>query len=69
MATLIEQLEHDIPRAEERLGFDARIVREMRRQLIGLKAEQTMRNQLVFVVSTVNPGRAPHPPKLTNRGA
>jgi len=29
MATLIEQLEHEIPRAEERLGFDARIVREM----------------------------------------
>jgi len=48
MATLIEQLEHDIPKAEERLGFDARIVREMRRQLIGLKAEQHLRVQLVF---------------------
>jgi len=48
MATLIENLEHDIPRAEEELGHDARIVREMRRQLAGLKAEKYLRVQLVF---------------------
>ena len=46
--SLIEDLEHDIPRAEERLGSDARIVREMRRQLDGLRAEQRLRDQLVF---------------------
>ena len=46
--SLIEDLEHDIPRAEERLGFDARIVREMKRQLDGLRAEQRLRDQLVF---------------------
>ena len=39
MATLIQELELAIPSAEERLGSDARIVREMRRQLEGLKAE------------------------------
>ena len=50
--TLIEQLEYDIPRAEERLGFDARIVRQMRRQLDGLKAESRLRDRLVFSVST-----------------
>jgi len=48
VATLIEELERDIPRAEEELGSDARIVREMRRQLIGLRAEQTLRVRLVF---------------------
>ena len=48
MATMIEQLEEDIPATEEELGYDARIVREMRRQLIGLKAEQHLRVQLVF---------------------
>jgi len=48
MATLIEQLEEDIPAAEEELGHDARIVREMRRQLAGLKAEKYLRVQLVF---------------------
>ena len=50
--TLIEQLEYDIPRAEERLGSDARIVRQMRRQLDGLKAESRLRDRLVFNVST-----------------
>jgi len=49
--TLIEQLEYDIPRAEERLGSDARIVRQMRRQLDGLKAERRLRDRLVFNVS------------------
>jgi hypothetical protein len=49
--TLIEQLEYDIPRAEERLGSDARIVRQMRRQLEGLKAESRLRDRLVFNVS------------------
>ena len=49
--TLIEQLEYDIPRAEERLGSDARIVRQMRRQLEGLKAESSLKDQLVFNVS------------------
>ena len=49
--TLIEQLEYDIPRAEERLGSDARIVRQMRRQLDGLKAESKLRDRLVFNVS------------------
>jgi hypothetical protein len=49
--TLIEQLEYDIPRAEERLGSDARIVRQMRRQLVGLKAERRLRDRLVFNVS------------------
>ena len=49
--TLIEQLEYDIPRAEERLGSDARIVRQMRRQLDGLKAESRLRDRLVFNVS------------------
>ena len=49
--TLIEQLEYDIPRAEERLGSDARIVRQMRRQLDGLKAENKLRDRLVFNVS------------------
>ena len=49
--TLIEQLEYDIPRAEERLGSDARIVRQMRRQLDGLKAESRLGDQLVFDVS------------------
>jgi len=48
---LIEQLEYDIPRAEERLGSDARIVRQMRRQLEGLKAESSLKDQLVFNVS------------------
>ena len=52
--TLIEQLEYDIPRAEERLGSDARIVRQMRRQLEGLKAESRLRDQLVFNVSAAN---------------
>ena len=50
--TLIEQLEYDIPRAEERLGSDARIVRQMRRQLEGIKAESRLGDQLVFNVST-----------------
>jgi len=45
--TLIEQLEYDIPRAEERLGSDARIVRQMRRQLEGIKAESRLRDRLV----------------------
>jgi hypothetical protein len=49
--TLIDQLEYDIPRAEERLGSDARIVRQMRRQLDGLKAESRLRDRLVFNVS------------------
>ena len=49
--TLIEQLEYDIPRAEERLGSDARIVRQMRRQLEGVKAESRLGDQLVFNVS------------------
>jgi hypothetical protein len=49
--TLIEQLEYDIPRAEERLGSDARIVRQMRRQLEGLKAESRLGDKLVFNVS------------------
>ena len=49
--TLIEQLEYDIPRAEERLGSDARIVRQMRRQLEGIKAESRLGDQLVFNVS------------------
>ena len=49
--TLIEQLEYDIPRAEELLGSDARIVRQMRRQLDGLKAESRLRDRLVFNVS------------------
>ena len=49
--TLIEQLEYDIPRAEERLGSDARILRQMRRQLDGLKAESRLRDRLVFNVS------------------
>ena len=49
--TLIEQLEYDIPRAEERLGSDARIVRQMRRQLEGIKAESRLGEQLVFNVS------------------
>lgn len=49
--TLIEQLEYDIPRAEERLGSDARIVRQMRRQLDGIKAESRLGDQLVFNVS------------------
>ena len=48
--TLIEQLEYDIPRAEERLGSDARIVRQMRRQLDGLKAERRLGDQLVLNV-------------------
>ena len=48
MENLIQQLEWDIPRAEEELGSDARIVREMRRQLAGLKAEGYLRDQLVF---------------------
>lgn len=54
MATLIQELEQDIPRAEERLGSDARIVREMRRQLEGLKAESRLSDQLVFNVSATN---------------
>ena len=54
MATLIQELELAIPRAEERLGSDARIVREMRRQLEGLKAESRLRDQLVFNVSATN---------------
>jgi len=49
--TLIEQLEYDIPRAEKRLGSDARIVRQMRRQLEGIKAESRLGDQLVFNVS------------------
>jgi len=49
--TLTEQLEYDIPRAEERLGSDARIVRQMRRQLEGLKAESRLRDRLIFNVS------------------
>jgi len=49
--TLIEQLEYDIPRAEERLGSDARIVRQMRRQLDGLRAGSRLRDRLVFNVS------------------
>ena len=49
--TLIDQLEYDIPRAEERLGSDARIVRQMRRQLEGIKAESRLGDQLVFNVS------------------
>jgi hypothetical protein len=49
--TLIEQLEYDIPRAEERLGSDARIVRQMKRQLEGLKADSRLRDRLVFNVS------------------
>jgi hypothetical protein len=49
--TLIEQLEYDIPRAEERLGSDARIVRQMRRQLEGIKAESRLGDQQVFSVS------------------
>ena len=49
--TLTEQLEYDIPRAEERLGSDARIVRQMRRQLEGLKADSRLRDRLVFNVS------------------
>jgi len=50
--TLIEQLEYDIPRAEERLGSDARIVRQMRGQLEGIKAESRLGDQLVFDIST-----------------
>ncbi len=53
--TLIEQLEYDIPRAEERLGSDARIVRQMRRQLEGIKAESRLGDQLVFNVSSPKP--------------
>lgn len=53
MATLIEELERDIPKAEERLGSDARIVREMKRQLAGLKAEGRLREQLLFSVSAL----------------
>jgi hypothetical protein len=49
--TLIEQLEYDIPRAEERLGSDSRIVQQMRRQLEGIKAESRLGDQLVFDVS------------------
>ena len=49
--TLIEQIEYDIPRAEERLGSDARIVRQMRRQLEGIKAESRLGDQLVLNVS------------------
>jgi hypothetical protein len=49
--TLIEQLEYDIPRAEERLESDARIVRQMKRQLEGIKAENRLGDQLVFNVS------------------
>jgi hypothetical protein len=49
--TLIEQLEYDIPRAEERLGSDARIVRQMKRQLEGIKAESRLGDKLVFNVS------------------
>ena len=56
MATLIQELEQDIPRAEERLGSDARIVREMKRQLEGLKAESKLNDQLVFNVSATNQG-------------
>ena len=56
MATLIHELEQDIPKAEERLGSDARIVREMRRQLEGLKAESKLNDQLVFNVSATNQG-------------
>lgn len=50
--TLIEQLEYDIPKAEERLGSDARTVRQMRRQLEGIKAESRLGDQLVFNVSS-----------------
>jgi hypothetical protein len=56
--TLIEQLEYDIPRADERLGSDARIVRQMRRQLEGIKAESRLGYQLVFDVL---------PPKLESQ--
>jgi hypothetical protein len=49
--TLVEQLEYDIPRAEERLGSDARIVRQMRRQLEGIKAESRLGDKLVFDIS------------------
>ena len=61
MATLIENLEQDIPRAEERLGFDARIVREMRRQLSGLKAEQQFQPWLNFPDLPKPENRPPKP--------
>ena len=56
--TLIEQLEYDIPRAEERLGSDARIVRQMRRQLEGIKAESQNQRNLSRISD-----------KITQRGA
>ena len=65
MATLIQELEQDIPRAEERLGSDARIVREMKRQLEGLKAESRLSDQLVFNVSATNQDNQ----QKQNRGA
>ena len=65
MATLIQELEQNIPRAEERLGSDARIVREMKRQLEGLKAESRLRDQLVFNVSATNQDNQ----QKQNRGA
>ena len=65
MATLIQELEMDIPRAEERLGSDARIVREMKRQLEGLKAESRLSDQLVFNVSARNQDNQ----QKQNRGA
>jgi hypothetical protein len=73
--TLIEQLEYDIPRAEERLGSDARIVRQMRRQLDGLKAESRLGDQLVFDVSATKAesqnkrNLSPISDKISPRGA
>lgn len=73
--TLIEQLEYDIPRAEERLGTDARIVRQMRRQLDGLKAESRLRDRLVFNVSATKAesqnkrNLSPISDKISPRGA
>ena len=73
--TLIEQLEYDIPRAEERLGSDARIVRQMRRQLDGMKAESRLGDQLVFDVSATKAesqnkrNLSPISDKISPRGA
>jgi hypothetical protein len=73
--TLIEQLEYDIPRAEERLGSDARIVRQMRRQLEGIKAESRLGDTLVFNVSSPKPesqnkrNLSPISDKISPRGA
>ena len=73
--TLIEQLEYDIPRAEERLGSDARIVRQMRGQLEGIKAESRLGDQLVFDISPLKAesqnkrNLSPISDKISPRGA